>query len=66
MNSQHLVLRSLERMRDLAPDYLQGFMSYIDTLIWLDHADPTKPTGGRAAGGENEGKARGGKRGKGR
>jgi hypothetical protein len=42
MNSQHLVLRSLERMRDIAPDYLQGFMSYIDTLIWLDHADPTK------------------------
>lgn len=63
MNSQHLVLRSLERMRDLAPDYLQGFMSYIDTLIWLDHADPTKPSGGRAAGGENEGKTRGGKRG---
>jgi hypothetical protein len=42
MNSQHLVLRSLERMRDIAPDYLQGFMSYIDTLIWLEHADPTK------------------------
>ena len=42
MNSQHLVLRSLERMRDIAPDYLQGFMSYIDTLIWLEHAAPTK------------------------
>ncbi len=58
MNSQHLVLRSLERMRDIAPDYLQGFMSYIDTLIWLDHADPTKPPAGRGAGNEREKKPR--------
>jgi hypothetical protein len=58
MNSQHLVLRSLERMRDIAPDYLQGFMSYIDTLIWLDHADPTKPQAGRNAGNEREKKPR--------
>lgn len=58
MNSQHLVLRSLERMRDIAPDYLQGFMSYIDTLIWLDHADPTKPLSGRTPGGEGEKKTR--------
>ncbi|NTV71781.1 MAG: DUF2894 domain-containing protein [Azonexaceae bacterium] len=58
MNSQHLVLRSLERMRDIAPDYLQGFMSYIDTLIWLDHADPTKPAAGRTSGTEGEKKPR--------
>lgn len=62
MNSQHLVLRSLERMRDIAPDYLQGFMSYIDTLIWLDHADPTKPVPTRAAAGEGEKKTRSTKR----
>jgi hypothetical protein len=62
MNSQHLVLRSLERMRDIAPDYLQGFMSYIDTLIWLDHADPTKPASGRAASGDGEKKSKSGKR----
>lgn len=43
MNSQHLVLRSLQVMRDLAPDYLQGFMSYVDTLVWLEHADPMRP-----------------------
>ena len=43
MNSQHLVLQSLQVMHDIAPDYLQGFMSYIDTLIWLEHADPSKP-----------------------
>ncbi len=42
LNSQHLVLRSLKLMRDIAPDYLQGFMSHIDTLIWLEHASPAK------------------------
>ena len=62
MNSQHLVLRSLERMRDIAPDYLQGFMSYIDTLIWLEHADPTKLTVGRSSAGESEKKTRTAKR----
>lgn len=63
MNSQHLVLRSLERMRDISPDYLQGFMSYIDTLIWLEHAAPTKPASVRATGGETEKKPRTPKRG---
>lgn len=63
MNSQHLVLRSLQVMRDIAPDYLQGFMSYIDTLIWLDHADPTKPGGGRSSAGEGTHKMRTAKRG---
>ncbi|MCG2577243.1 DUF2894 domain-containing protein [Dechloromonas sp. XY25] len=58
MNSQHLVLRSLSAMRDHAPDYLQGFMSYIDTLIWLENASPMKP-----ATGEGEKKAKTTKRG---
>jgi len=58
MNSQHLVLRSLQVMRDISPDYLQGFMSYIDTLIWLDHADPTKLAGGVSAGAKGGGKTR--------
>ena len=58
MNSQHLVLRSLQVMRDLSPDYLQGFMSYIDTLIWLEHADPTKLATGRSAGGDGQNKTR--------
>ncbi|TXT29014.1 MAG: hypothetical protein FD131_2705 [Rhodocyclaceae bacterium] len=52
MNSQHLVLRSLERMRDIAPDYLQGFMSYIDTLIWLEQADSTRAMAGRISAGD--------------
>jgi hypothetical protein len=63
MNSQHLVLRSLQVMRDIAPDYLQGFMSYIDTLIWLENADPTKPAAGRSSSGKGENKTRTAKRG---
>lgn len=61
MNSQHLVLRSLQSLRDIAPDYLQGFMSYVDTLIWLEHAAPTKPAAGRSSG-ERENKTRTAKR----
>lgn len=52
MNSQHLVLRSLQVMRDIAPDYLHGFMSYIDALIWLEHAAPVKPPPARAVASE--------------
>jgi hypothetical protein len=63
MNSQHLVLRSLQAMRDIAPDYLQSFMSYIDTLIWLEHAAPTKPTTARSPVGEGESKKPPAKRG---
>lgn len=54
MNSQHLVLRSLQRMRDIAPDYLHGFMSWVDALIWLDHAAPAKPAPARAASGDGQ------------
>jgi hypothetical protein len=38
LNSQLLVLRSLKLMRDIAPAYLQHFMSYADALLWLDQA----------------------------
>lgn len=62
MNAQHLVLRTLQRMRDLSPDYLQGFMSYIDTLIWLEHRLPVKPASGRMGAGDGERKARSAKR----
>ena len=60
MNSQHLVLRSLQAMRDLAPDYLQGFMSYIDTLIWLEQVDPTRAPVSRAASSDSKKKPRSG------
>ena len=54
LNSQHLVLRSLQLMHNIAPDYLQGFMSYIDTLIWLEQISSAKPATGRLSGVERE------------
>ncbi|KAB2910281.1 MAG: DUF2894 domain-containing protein [Dechloromonas sp.] len=54
MNSQHLVLRSLQVMRDIAPDYLHGFMSWVDALIWLEHAAPTRPAPARAVANEGQ------------
>lgn len=39
LNSHLLLLRSLSLMREIAPDYLSRFMSYADTLLWLDLAD---------------------------
>lgn len=62
MNSQHLVLRALQVMRELSPDYLQGFMSYVDTLIWLDHADPTRPPPGRISSATSKARTRAAKR----
>lgn len=48
LNSHMLVLRSLELMRGLSPDYLQHFLSQADALLWLEQAQqkasaPAKP-----------------------
>ena len=37
-NSHQLVLRALSMMRDIAPHYLNRFMSHADALLWLDQA----------------------------
>ena len=39
LNPQRLATRSLETMRDLSPHYLSRFVSYIDTLFWLEQAE---------------------------
>jgi len=39
LNSHLLVLRSLKRMNDLAPDYLKRYMTYVDALLWLEQTD---------------------------
>jgi hypothetical protein len=26
-------------MRDISPEYLEQFLSYVDALLWLDHTD---------------------------
>jgi hypothetical protein len=38
LNSSHLVNRALQTMRDVSPEYLDAFMSHIDTLLWLEQA----------------------------
>ena len=42
INSHMLVLRSLALMRDISPDYLNRFVSYVDTLLCLDQRDEAK------------------------
>lgn len=39
LNSHHLVHRALILMRDLSPEYLNRFMSYVDALLWIDQAN---------------------------
>jgi hypothetical protein len=36
LNSNSLVHRSLSLMRELSPGYLQHFLSYVDTLSWME------------------------------
>jgi len=60
LNSHHLVHRSLTLMRDLSPEYLNRFMAYVDTLLWLEQAgagaataapeSPRKAARGKTAG----------------
>ena len=36
LNSHQLVHRSLRLMRELSPEYLHRFVSYVDGLLWLE------------------------------
>ncbi len=45
LNPQMLVIRSLVAMRDLSPEYLNRFVAYIDTLLWLDQAGGSTVSG---------------------
>ena len=42
INSHMLVLRALGLMRDIAPDYLNRFMTHLDTLLCLEEAEKTR------------------------
>lgn len=48
LNPQMLMIRSLDVMRDLSPQYLNRFVSYLDSLLWLEQAGeklvPEKPS----------------------
>jgi hypothetical protein len=44
LNPQKLAIRSLSTMRELSPRYLASFVSYVDTLFWLEKAgESSKP-----------------------
>ncbi len=38
LNPEKLIVQSLASMRDLSPHYLNRFVAYIDTLLWLEKA----------------------------
>ena len=60
LNSHLLVLRAFSALRDISPDYLVRFMSYVDALLWLDQADQkSKPMVKNAADSEGDKKRKG-------
>ncbi|MGF6773588.1 hypothetical protein P3T18_006102 [Paraburkholderia sp. GAS199] len=65
LNSNSLVHRALTLMRESSPGYLQQFLSYVDTLSWLEQMNGGS-TGGvsgkdapRATGGRKSGRTKG-------
>lgn len=42
INAHRLVLQSLALMREISPDYLNRFTSYVDALLCLDQCDKEK------------------------
>lgn len=42
LNSHFLALQALKQMRELAPAYLEQFVSYVDTLLWLDQVEGSR------------------------
>jgi len=49
LNSQRLMLQTLQRLRQLSPAYLQRFMAHADALLWLEDRSTaaTPPPGTR-------------------
>ncbi|AJY39617.1 DUF2894 domain-containing protein [Burkholderia humptydooensis] len=55
LNSSSLVHRSLSLMRELSPEYLRQFLSYVDALSWLQQMN-----GDEAAAGDEAARSAGG------
>ncbi|SIT47539.1 conserved hypothetical protein [Paraburkholderia ribeironis] len=49
LNSSSLVHRSLSLMRELSPEYLKQFLSYVDTLSWLEQMNGGGAPAGKEA-----------------
>lgn len=62
LNSHHLVHRALILMRDLSPEYLNRFMTYVDTLLWVEQlqASQASAPAARAEGGKKSGRGKSG------
>jgi hypothetical protein len=59
LNSHMLVIRSLKKMRDISPEYLNRFSSYLETLMWLEQAGrKLEPTTDKMAAGKPQPKAK--------
>lgn len=49
LNSNALVHRSIELMRELSPGYLRQFLSYVDDLAWIERVTAGGPPGEKGA-----------------
>jgi hypothetical protein len=49
LNSSSLVHRSLSLMRELSPGYLTQFLSYVDTLAWMEQMSGSGASAGKEA-----------------
>jgi hypothetical protein len=61
INSHMLVLRSLALMRGISSDYLNRFVSYADTLLYLDECTKAQPPAKRMASNGRGGRRPGGR-----
>ncbi len=52
INSHMLVLRALGLMRDISPDYLNRFMTHVDTLLCLEEANRLRTAPKKTASGQ--------------
>jgi hypothetical protein len=43
LNSQRLMLQTLQQLRQLSPAYLQRFMAHADALLWLEDSAAAPP-----------------------
>lgn len=61
LNSHNLVHQSLTLMRKLSPEYLNRFVSYVDALLWVDHANaPASTDAPRAESGKKASRSKSG------
>jgi hypothetical protein len=59
LNSRALVTRSLKTMEELSPAYLERFVNYVDTLLWLQAASARVPKAESGEAGKKPARTRG-------